>query len=74
MKGKASGGGVKSARDVHAYREPSGRCESTRGPGLGGRNLGKSGTQGATSIRTDGQSGRPGLGGENLRKGVNRHG
>jgi hypothetical protein len=44
------------------YSAPTGRASSTNGPGLGGSNLGNSGTQGKGAVPVS-TSGRPGLSG-----------
>jgi hypothetical protein len=73
-KGKASGGGVKSARDVHAYRPPQGPSNilDPHSPGLHGSRM-RHGTQGPIAAKSR-ESGRVGLGGENRGRGVNRRG
>jgi hypothetical protein len=72
--GRASGGGVKSARDVRKYMAPQGPTNilDPQGPGIHGQRL-RRGTQGP-SLPRNSQAGRPGLGGQNKGKGMNRHG
>jgi hypothetical protein len=73
-KGKASGGGVKSARDVHAYRPPQGptSINNPQKPGLHGDKY-RHGTQGPVPCKSY-PGGHVGLGGENKGRGVNRRG
>ena len=73
-KGKASGGGVKSAKDVHAYMPPQGPTNilDPNGPGLHGHSY-KRGIQGPRACKGY-PGGHAGIGGDNRGKGVNRHG
>jgi hypothetical protein len=73
-KGKASGGGVKSARDVNKYLHPCGpsTIDNPASPGLHG-DVYRRGGQGPVACKAS-QSGRPGLGGDRPIKGVNRRG
>src|SRR5262245_54736190 len=73
-KGRASGGGVKSARDVNNYCPPQGpsTIDNPKSPGLHGT-VYRRGVQGPAPLRIS-EAGRPGLGGENKGKGVNRRG
>lgn len=74
MKGKASGGGVKSARDVHNYCPPQGptTIDNPKAPGLHGT-VYRRGGQGQVGFKGR-EGGSAGLHGMNHGKGVNRRG
>ncbi len=69
QRARATSGGVKSARDVNAYRPPYGptNINDPKGPGLHGQNYGT--TQKKTA---GGTSGEPGLHGKNRSSGTQR--
>lgn len=72
MAPKAKSGGIKSARDVHAYKPPQGPTSiGNRGPGLGGDNYGNCGTQGPKAIH-HAEHGEVGLHGQKHPKGSQR--
>jgi hypothetical protein len=69
--GRASSGGITSARDVSKYQKPQGPTSiGNRRVGLGGDNMGSCGTQGRHAGPSEG--GGPGLGGDRSRKGSQR--